>query len=399
MDQPPGCFAGMFNLWRWLKASLTVSQAKKESTTCNHDGAGISKTTHAANGVSTATPVNQQQQHDSAVSASDVPEEAVPTVAEYVRSYSQLEALIDAHPTQFTTAVLLPILKQLLSAVVEGIFGASVEATVPQLALDRAIMVAITRWLFMLERGGDWGRWRPHLELLYHLRGKSPLVLGDEHFSAFGSRAAFIGEREAVCQWRVLSREVNVRRGSQQMRLMDGCRLPFLLDAPSPLFPRDTFDAADPPTQLDGWTYPSYASLVAFSLFSWLRDGSYITFSRDCSSYCRASAASLRVRELLAAPQSDAAQWGSGAAVFDRKWQVWARPWHERLVVLGSEVMGQGNMAAIRVEDWGDLRSVRVFTTESAPDDRTRTTVMRVLGRQLGGKAWRMEDECGCLAM
>ncbi|CEM07774.1 unnamed protein product [Vitrella brassicaformis CCMP3155] len=435
----------------------------------------------AASGASNASCANQQQQqHDRLLSAADVPEEAVPTVAEHVRSYSQLEALIDAHPTLRTSALLLPILIRLLPVVVESSFGALVEMPIPQLALDVAAAVApshrnalsrfllplllrvlgvllpiaglgsflmrviprlplpaalshgcrmavaieqLSRRLRMLERGGDWARWRPHLEMLYHIRGKRPVVLGDEHFDAFGSREAFIGETEAVRQWRILSGAITVHHRGQQRQLMYGNNglhgwsygPPALLAAPSRLFPQDTLDAADPPTFFEGNVYANYTSVVAFVLIDWLRYGEHsrITLIRSLSSYCRDSPASRRVCELLAAPPSDAAQWGAGAAVFDRKWQVWVRPWHERLVVLGSEVMGEGLMALVRLTDSG-LHSVHVdiFTNEPTvahdqggyvsiwstdspriPYTSTHSAVMSVLGDHLGGMVWRKEQQ------
>jgi len=189
---------------------------------------GISKNTtssaaSAANGASHVSCVNQHQQHqyDRLISPADVPDEAVPLVAEYVRNYSQLEALIAAHPTQFTAAVLLPILTRLLPVVVEAIFGGLMEVPMPQLTQRVSIIVAITRRLFILERGGDWARWRPVLEMLYLLRGKRPLVLSDDNFGVFGSRAAFMSEREVIRQWRILSWGVTINRGGQQRSLMD----------------------------------------------------------------------------------------------------------------------------------------------------------------------------------
>mmetsp|Transcript_42630 Transcript_42630/g.120911 ORF Transcript_42630/g.120911 Transcript_42630/m.120911 type:complete len:451 (-) Transcript_42630:327-1679(-) len=405
---------------------------------------------------------HQHQQHDRLISAADVPQDVAPTVAEYVRSYSQLEALIDAHPTQFTAAVLLPILTRLLPGVVAAIFGGMVEVPLPQLALEvaasmtsphrsavsRALLLLamrllgvllpivglgsflmriipqlplpqslshgcrmavaieqLSRRLRMLERGGDWARWRPHLEMLYHIRGKRPVVLGDGHFEVFGSQTGrgFIGETEAVRQWRILSGAITVHHRGQQRQLMDGdwilhtasgYRLPALLTSASPLFPHVPFDPADPPTERDGLTYRSYTSIMAFVLFCWLRCGGHLPCIRSWISWRRDSAASRRVRELLAASPSDAAQWGAGAAVFDRK-PRWSEG-HERLVVLGSEAMGEGHMAVIRlVRDSGRTsdRSVEIFTTESAPHDKTCTVVMRVLGDQLGGKVWRQENE------
>ncbi|CEM38665.1 unnamed protein product [Vitrella brassicaformis CCMP3155] len=332
-------------------------------------------------------------------------------------SYSQLEALIDAHTTQFTPAVLLPILQRRLSVVVAAIFGALVEVPIPQLtqgaavtvALTRALIEQLSRRLFMLERGGDWARWKPVLEMLYLLRGKRPLVLADDNFGVFGSRAAFMSETEAVRQWKILSCGVTV--GYQQRPLMDGngilclypgrC-LPSLLASASPLFLHAPFDPADPPTELADYTYPNYSCMVGFIVFCWLPNGHPMIRVKYCCyfrrvNYCCffrcASAAYLRVGELLAASPTDAAQWGAEAAVFDEKRDD---RWHRRLVMLGSEAMSEGHMAVIRlVRDMGrgDDRCVIVSTTESAPHNQTRTVVMEVLGDQLGGKVWRQENE------
>ncbi|CEM04374.1 unnamed protein product [Vitrella brassicaformis CCMP3155] len=459
------------------------------------DGAGgsanepsSSAASAAGNGAGNAPSAHQQQQHDRPISASDVPQDLAPTVAEYVRSYAQLEALIAAHPTQFTAAVLLPILTRLLPVVVEAMFGVLVEVPIPQLALEVAALVpsphrsalpllamrllgvllpivglgSFLVWIIprlplpqslshgcrmaylieqltrrlkrleRLERGRDWGRWPPHLEMLYLLRGKRPLVLSGDNFGVFGSRAAFVSETEAVRQWKILSRGVTVSFGGQQIRLMDGDSIfhppndpsaPTLLTSASARFRfPDPFDRANPPTQLPLWTYRSYTSMVAFVLFDLLYDGGRVRWIKFWTSCHPASAASQRVCELLTASASDAAQWGPGVAVFDKKWSDGAAVRRHRLVVVGSEVMGEGHMAAInwlmdgeghqrlvvfgskamgdghmaiiQLADWGDCsRSVTIRTTESAPHDKTRTAVMRMLGDHLGGKVWRGEWE------
>ena len=299
-------------------------------------------------GAASASSANHhQQQHDRLIDAADVPQDVAPTVAEYVRSYSQLEALIDAHPTQFTAAVLLPILIRLLSVVVDAIFGALVEVPMPQLTQDAAIIVAATRRLFILERGGNWARWRPALEMLYLLRGKRPLVLSDDNFGVFGSRAAFVSEMEAVRQWKILSWGVTVTEGGQQRQLMGGNGIldrqngrsaPALLASASPVFPHVPFDPADPPTELSafdalGLTCPNYTSMVGRVLFSWLFGGDHIRRIKRWCSDSSASAAFQRVCEVLSAPPSDAAQWGAG--VFDKKRPCSDREGHQRLVGLG----------------------------------------------------------------
>ncbi|CEL95841.1 unnamed protein product [Vitrella brassicaformis CCMP3155] len=406
----------------------------------------------AANGAVSASSANhhQQQQHDRLISAADVPQHLAPTVAEYVRSYSQLEALIDAHPTLRTPSLLLPILIRLLPVVVDvpvpqlaldvaapatsphgsalsrfllplvmrslGVLlptvglGSFLMRIIPQLPLPRSLshgcrmaiaIEQLTRRLKRLERGGDWARWRPHLEMLYLLQGRRPVVLGDESFGVFGSRAAFVIETEAVRQWKILSRGVTVTdHDGRHRQVMDGDKvrcysfslrhwgysLPTLLPSASPLFPHVPFDPADPPTERDGLTYRSYTSIMAFVLFCWLRCGGHLPCIRSWISWRRDSAASRRVRELLAASPSDAAQWGAGATVFDRK-DGYER--HYRLVVLGSEAVGEGHMAVIWLSDReGHSKDVIIHSTEPAPHDRTRDIVMRGLGPHLGGIAW-----------
>ncbi|CEM29841.1 unnamed protein product [Vitrella brassicaformis CCMP3155] len=172
---------------------------------------------------------------------------------------------------------------------------------------------------------------------------------------------------------------------------------PSLLISSSPVFP-NSFDPADRPTQLDSEVHPTYTSMVAFVLFDWLRgllvrgDDSTTRWIKNGWSFSPASFGHRRARELLAAPHSDASQWGPGVAVFEKSW---AGRWRWQLVVLGSEVMGGANTAVIYFVDFraGKGMFVKVYTTESVPHDRTRNAVMRVLGRQLGGKVWRMEHE------
>ncbi|CEM04331.1 unnamed protein product [Vitrella brassicaformis CCMP3155] len=197
-----------------------------------------------------------QQQHERTIDASHVPQHLAPTVAEYVRSYSQLEALIDAHPTQFTTAVLT----RLLPVVVEAVLSALVEVPITQLTLDVAssvapshrsalsrsllpillhvlgvllpivgvgsflmwvilqpplpaalshgcrMAVAIEQLTLRLKRAeAIFARWKPHVMMVYFLQGRRPLVLRNEHYDGFGTRAAFTSKRRAPRHWRILS--------------------------------------------------------------------------------------------------------------------------------------------------------------------------------------------------
>jgi len=381
---------------RWLTGMFTTSAAARGE-------AGTSSTSSSLE----SAAANGGGQREG-VSFAALPAEVTPAIAECLSSYADLCAFrrIDkSRHTALTPTVLLPILQRLLVVLPSAVgLGVLVEVPIPQLPLPAALshgccvtalFEQLSRRLFILEKGGKWARWKPVLEMLYLLRGKRPLVLGDDNFGVFGSRAAFMSETEAIRQWKMLSWGVTVDHGGREMRLMvrdkilersSAYQLPTLVTSASPLFRHDAFDGTDPPTQLNGYLYPTYTSMMAFELFRRLIMSGPIYNIRHWSSYCRDTAAFRRVGELLAAPPSDAAQWG--AAVFDK------RPgWHYRLVVFGSEAMGEGNLAVIELVGWENGRYVIVFTTESAPFAQTRTVAMRVLGNQLEGKVWRRENE------
>ncbi|CEL93174.1 unnamed protein product [Vitrella brassicaformis CCMP3155] len=384
----------------------------------------------AANGATNASLVNHHQQQQGA-NLRDVLGVAtlMVRIAQHVRSYSQLAyfRLIDTNrqppispvrPISLTPDILLPILTRLLPIVVASLgLGVFVEVPTPQLAQGVAVTLAIralmieqlSRWLWMMERGGKWGRWKLVLEMLYLVRDKRPLVLGNGNFGVFASRAAFLTATEAIRQWKILSWGLKVNHRTQQGSLMDGDKilchyggmnycLPTVLTCASHLFPPDAFDPADPPAEMNQWTYRTYTSMVAHGLFDWLTDGGHIHRIRFWVSGSPASAASRRVCDLLAASPSSAAQWGAGAAVFDKK--KGGDGHHDRLVVCDSEAMGERQMAIIRLGEEagsGKFRYVSIYTTvyapQYAPHEQTRTTVMRALGDHLGGKVWRGEDE------
>ncbi|CEM04363.1 unnamed protein product [Vitrella brassicaformis CCMP3155] len=376
------------------------------------DGAGGSAADEPSS--SAASAANGGDQPESGP-FSAVPATLMPAIAQCLTSYADLCAFRRVDKTRrdaITAAVLIPILQRLLEVLLASLgLGGFLVCMVPQLPLPEALshgcctaylIEQLTRRLFMLERGGDWARWRPVLAMLYFLRGERPVVLSDDNFGVINSRAAFVSETEAVRQWKILSRGVTVDLNGQQEKLMkgdsilrpyDGRYAPALLTSASPVFPHP-FDPADPPTQLTGCVYPNYTSMVAFKLFEWLRHGGHLPCIRHWLSYCRASAASRRVCELLAVPPSDVAQRGAGAGVFDEKWPWSGRDGHHRLVVLGSGAMGDGHMAVIQLEFLQQSPGcVIIYTTESAPHDQARTVVMRVLRDHLGRKVWRGEIE------
>ncbi|CEM24628.1 unnamed protein product [Vitrella brassicaformis CCMP3155] len=218
---------------------MYVSGTAAEGVGASTDEPPVSSAASSANGALSVSSVNQQQQQQQHEGASlrDVLGAVMPRIAQHVRSYSQVAyfRLIDTvrqppispvRPISLTANVLLPILTRLLPIVVASLgLGVLVEVPIPQLTQGVAVTVAtrmlieqLSRWLFMLERGGKWARRKPVLEMLYLLRGRRPLVLDDDNFGVFGDRTAFMYEREAVRQWKILSWGVTV--GDQQMRLM-----------------------------------------------------------------------------------------------------------------------------------------------------------------------------------
>ncbi|CEM18437.1 unnamed protein product [Vitrella brassicaformis CCMP3155] len=334
-----------------------MSAAAREGAAASTDDPSSSAASAAANGASSASSQQQQLHHHQDTTLSGVLGVAtlMPRIAQHVTSYSQLAYFrlidIDRRPpispvraVSLTPDVVLPILMRLLPIVVASLgLCVLVEVPIPQLSQGVAVTVALTRAL---------------IEQL--------------------SRRLWIGE-------------------GRQRHLMDGDKnfccgirstyyVPTLLSSASPLFRHAPFDLTDPHTQLAGGAYPNYTSMVAFELFRWLITSGHIKRIRAWATHRRDSAASRRVSELLAASPSDAGQWG--ATVVDTKRES---GWRYRLVVLGSEAMGEGQVAAVLLADGvGDYRSVEIFTTESAPHDQTRTVVMRVLGFRLGNTVlWR----------
>ncbi|CEM36227.1 unnamed protein product [Vitrella brassicaformis CCMP3155] len=346
-----------------------------------------------------------RQRRREGVPLSAVPAAVMPAIAQFITSYAGLCAFHRIDKTRhgaLTPAVMLPILQRLLGVLLPSLgLGGLLVCVIPQLPLPAALshgcciaclVEQLNCRLFMLGRGGKWARWKPVLEILYHLRGKRPLVLSDGNFGVFGSRAAFMSEREAVRQWRILFWGVTLPTRIRH-RLMDGDKICDLGDY-SPVTLLDSarhfsrvFDPADPPTQQNCWTrpnslfYPTYTSMVAIVLFRWLPSESIRNF-RDWWSHCDASATSRRVKALLAASPGNAAKWGAGVAVFDRMDDE--KRHEQRLVVLGSEVLGEGHMAVIVLRE----SRVRIYATESAPRDKMYATVMRILGDELGTMVW-----------
>mmetsp|Transcript_16042 Transcript_16042/g.38279 ORF Transcript_16042/g.38279 Transcript_16042/m.38279 type:complete len:387 (-) Transcript_16042:137-1297(-) len=356
---------------------------------------------------SSASSHQHHQQQQGSLDASEVPQVLTASVAQYVRSYSQLESLIEAHPAFFTPALLLPILMRLWPIVVASLgLGVFIQVPLPQLAHGTAVAMAtnmLMQRLFILAHGGNWRRWIPHLTMIRWLQEGRPVHLVDEHFGVFGSPQEFLSEREAPRQWTILSRMVYVcvesdatwvllgrgcswhplmRNNAIRVFISDRYVQPRLLDSPSPLFPPATFEPDNPPTQLDGYTYRTYACMVAFVLFDWLRNfrSPHMRFTlarRDTLD------ATHHVHQLLAVGCGP--QWGGRAAVFDKRREEGGVN-HTRLVVLGSEVLGEGHIAAIVVEREGRLSGggheyrVDVYTSELQPHDRTRSAMTEVLG-------------------
>ncbi|CEM07671.1 unnamed protein product [Vitrella brassicaformis CCMP3155] len=330
---------------------------------------------------------------------------------------------VDKHTlSQLSLAVVIPLLTRLLALLVPSLpFGAHVMVTFPQLPLRlesvgdgdgmschlSVLFEQLTRRLFFLERGGDWGRWKPHVEMLSVMVVGQPIALDEVNFSGFGQCADYLGKNEAVRQWLILSRLIaflSISHPQLPTMLMDGNRirpvplrhtlsLPDMLPA-DPLFGRGQYDAANPPTVLDddrSITYRSYSCMVAFVLFKYLWAAGVLRCAKSWLSTRLMSLSSRRARHLMAA--SGVGQLRHCAAVCDRKGEYGS---HERLIVLGGEQLGAtGQLAFLTMRDTGVSYLISVLTTESPPFDRTRVAVMRVVGEHftLACKLWLEEKE------
>mmetsp|Transcript_39949 Transcript_39949/g.99979 ORF Transcript_39949/g.99979 Transcript_39949/m.99979 type:complete len:209 (-) Transcript_39949:239-865(-) len=153
-----------------------------------------------------------------------------------------------AHHATLTPDVLVPLLTRLLVLLLPTLgLGSFLVCLFPQLPLPKAfshgccfatLIESLTRRLFMLENGGNWARWRPILEMLYHLQRRRPLVLTDEQFGVFDSREAFVNEGEASRQWRILSSGFTVIDVlGQERQLMEGSAIRKPLHRPDQLLP------------------------------------------------------------------------------------------------------------------------------------------------------------------
>ncbi|CEM28348.1 unnamed protein product [Vitrella brassicaformis CCMP3155] len=324
-----------------------------------------------------------------AIRASDVPEEAVPLIAEYVGSYSQLEALVNAHSITFTqTGVLWDILARLLSIKIASFFGDLVQVPVPQLTQRVAATVAtgamveqLRRRLFMLEYGGRWARWRPHLALLYHLQAGWCCVTSTSVCSTATRRPSLWRLR------RLASGEYSATGWTLEggrIRLRPQVLGPLSLQhSPSAIF---TFDAASPPTHVqsgeEGWgsfEYRTYGCAVGFILTHWLtadpaNDRPHMSWPISAEV---TGVAAQRVQALLAAHPSIGLQ--GVLEVFDKKGLKGGE--HMRMIVLGGGALGE-QIATIELSQGGGESEwlVNVRTTEPCPYTNTRNGVISVLG-------------------
>jgi len=263
----------------------------------------------------------------------------------------------------------------------------------------------VLRRLFVLEHGGEWVRWRPHL-VIFRLICDEPLVLGEatfEHVSTRAGRQAFLAAPEAMRQLSVIGKELVVE-GRQLMegddRLRDFGEDRFdhftVLPNPSPLFPPDAFDRNNPPARYTGHdeVYRSLTCLVGVRLLAAceeIRNDSI----RQWTSAQRDSACFRRCQQLLTAPFSGPVE---GCPVFDcATGGLPDNPGHFRSLLLTNEVVDKEIVAELMVADGSsegrDVMAVLVFTTELRPYTETRAAVMRVCGAELGHKVWEEEEE------
>jgi len=303
-----------------------------------------------------------------------------------------------------------------LAAFVESLgFGESLVVPIPQLPSHRneyggtaELVQRLIRRLWLLEYGGDWRIWRTHLALLFFMRKKQPLVLTDATFAAFTRLHAYLRLPAAVRQWKLLSQELTLEDPDtgRAFRVMEGDSLlrPYsyayapcvVHDRPSDLFPVDSFDPGNPPTELVGDVHPTYACMVAFALVA-LFSRSSINQSehrRYSCSFRPSSPCSRKVRALLKTQSSeDAASDGHTEStqthVYDKKRRHHD---HHRLIPLTSGVEG-GHVAVMHLCEWATGRasscSVTICTTEGLPSEGTREATRRLLGEDIETRVWR----------
>ncbi|CEM09041.1 unnamed protein product [Vitrella brassicaformis CCMP3155] len=258
----------------------------------------------------------------------------------------------------------------------------------------------VLRRLFVLEHGGEWVRWRPHLVVMRLLRGE-PLVLGEasfDHVSRRAGRQSFLTAPEAMRQLSVIGREAVV----DGQRLLEGNdRLadftssgfhPFQLRT-IPYAPfLDAFDPHNPSAR-----YPQFR--VTFRSLSCMVGDCLLRADERLRSRCKTWRSLLSesscYRRCVALLTESPAGPVEGCHVFDAKTET-EPTWHSRYVLLADTEVAAVVVVYLELNDgrrvYGSV-GIQVHTTEECPYTRTRGAVMGVCGGELGSKVWSEENE------
>ncbi|CEL99819.1 unnamed protein product [Vitrella brassicaformis CCMP3155] len=286
-------------------------------------------------------------------------------------------------------------------AALDALLGAILIVTIPQLPLlssSQPVIIQLVRRIFFFEGCGDWTRWKAPLTILY-LHRRKPLVLGEGSFAVVSSnKEAFVGQPEAMRQWRVLAARLEVDKrtfaqwvdGSASTSIFNytkGGRYQqySLLDAASPLFP-DDYDADNPPVSVpEHADLPSLTSLVTEMLLS-VKDSMHHAVKT-----CRSTRAGSSLRQRCLSLLADGASSPTVCRVRLRSPNL-----SYRLFLLTDKTTSPF-LAYFHVlrEEAADSVSVSlgVFCDEGAPHDGTHELFVRCVGAEMGMRVWEEIDE------
>ena len=194
----------------------------------------------------------------------DIPYDSLPEdLMTMMLAFLDVDSLMRTRKTDRHHRMLLGVayLQLRLSLMVSSLtlaLGHTLDVPLPQLPLPLALSAVsattmvirgLARRLWMLENGGRWARWKAILEMVFFMRGRKVVVLGDESFGVFSRREAFLRAPEAIRQWKMLSKETCVYHATSDSTrpLMSGdgimrfytdpYRQPTVRATASPMFP------------------------------------------------------------------------------------------------------------------------------------------------------------------
>ncbi|CEM09723.1 unnamed protein product [Vitrella brassicaformis CCMP3155] len=378
-----------------------------------------------------AVPNTPKSSAAEGVDFKQLPPELVQKVGDFVPTSASLLALSGADKSNRFEALPLAhlvtaLVKMLMVLTASMGFGAMLQIPLPELTqgatatLTAAALIMqmkrLTKRLFVLENaGGNWGKWKPHVWLLYLLNGSAAIILGDATFAAITDEAAYVAMPEAQRQWVLLSTERTIIRQQtgQPFPLVNQFGmivswtnifyryLPVVLESATALFGTEAFDTANPATLLQpprspfscDDVYRTYTCLMAQQLIMWAvsRHTGLNRIRTWLSTKHPVSSAARRAHELVmgrAANLTDDTNGMGVEHVFDTA-QGGGLTRRRYLVLKG----GEGIMVILLVSYTGGYSEVAVFTTETGSLTHTRTAVLRTLGPQFGDRVWQEDSE------